>query len=310
MGVKLDFSGAGVNDLLNMASRGGMKITMVPFEDILPNERNHYTIEQIEALALSIADIGLRQPLEVKPEDENGKFVLIGGERRYTAIKMLLDQGDTRYQTVPCIISNPLDLDLPLSDESKELYALTTTNATQRIKTDHETMIEVENLRRIFAELKENGYTGSGRLRDLIAETLKISASQVQRLDFISRNLSPDLLEEFAEGKLPTTVAEAAAKLPEEKQAAVKKAAKGKKEITQKDVDRIAAQKTDADEDESPVVVDHAVVAAINKQLRLLEKGLKQGVTLSPGKNTKLLAESEKAMKALKAMQNILDEET
>ena len=76
-----DFSAAGVNGLLNNASKSKMKITMIPYEDIMRNEKNHYSIEDIDSMAASISDVGLREPLEVKLLDD-GQYMLIGGERR------------------------------------------------------------------------------------------------------------------------------------------------------------------------------------------------------------------------------------
>ena len=55
-----DFSSAGINNLLNNSSKSRMKITMIPYEDIVRNEHNHYSIEDIESLAASISDVGLR----------------------------------------------------------------------------------------------------------------------------------------------------------------------------------------------------------------------------------------------------------
>ena len=92
--MPMDFSAAGLNGLLNQKSKTKMKITMVAYEDIVRNEKNHYSIEDIESLAISIGDVGLREPLEVKAL-EDGSYMLIGGERRYTAIGMLREQGDT-----------------------------------------------------------------------------------------------------------------------------------------------------------------------------------------------------------------------
>lgn len=69
--------------------------------------------------------------------------MLIGGERRYTAIGMLREQGDTRYDLVPCVVVDMDAVDLPLSDELKELYVLTTTNAEQRAKSDYDLMQQV-----------------------------------------------------------------------------------------------------------------------------------------------------------------------
>lgn len=222
-----DFSSAGINNLLNNSSKSRMKITMIPYEDIVRNEHNHYSIEDIESLAASISDVGLREPLEVKALDDD-RYMLIGGERRYTAIGQLRAEGSTRYDLVPCIVMDVQSIDLPLSDELKELYVLTTTNAEQREKSDYDVMLQVQNLRRIYSELKAAGHPLRGRQRDLIAETLGISATQVQRYSSIDKNLSEELKQEFRDGKMALTVAGSAAALSREQQAALREQTAGK----------------------------------------------------------------------------------
>ena len=130
----VSLNGSGINGILNTASGSKMKITSVPIEDIVRNEQNEYSIEGIDSLAASIHDVGLRQPIEVKRLPD-GTYQLIGGERRLTAMKKLLEEGDTRWQMVPCVVSNPPELDLPISDELKELYALTTSSAAKQTTT-------------------------------------------------------------------------------------------------------------------------------------------------------------------------------
>ena len=41
--MPMDFSAAGLNGLLNQKSKTKMKITMVAYEDIVRNEKNHYS---------------------------------------------------------------------------------------------------------------------------------------------------------------------------------------------------------------------------------------------------------------------------
>ena len=76
-------------------------------------------------------------------------------------------EGNTQYDLVPCIVVDVQGIDLPLSDELKELYVLTTTNAEQREKTDYDLMLQVQNLSRIYTELKAAGYPLRGRQRDM-----------------------------------------------------------------------------------------------------------------------------------------------
>lgn len=310
-----DFSAAGVNGLLNNTSKSKMKITMIPYEDIMRNEKNHYSIEDIESLAASISDVGLREPLEVKPLDD-GQYMLIGGERRYTAIGQLRAEGNTQYDLVPCIVVDVQGIDLPLSDELKELYVLTTTNAEQREKTDYDLMLQVQNLSRIYTELKAAGYPLRGRQRDMIADKLGISPTQVQRYSSINKNLDEDLKEDFKEGKMPLTVASAAAALPKEKQAALKDLTSEKEEITQKDVDQVASvtsscspKETKKEVDQAEVTVNADFLQGLKGQVQELQYDLSNGgISVSLDQEARLRNLMDKAVKALNQIQKIVEE--
>ena len=304
-----DFSSAGINNLLNNSSKSRMKITMIPYEDIVRNEHNHYSIEDIESLAASISDVGLREPLEVKALDDD-RYMLIGGERRYTAIGQLRAEGSTRYDLVPCIVMDVQSIDLPLSDELKELYVLTTTNAEQREKSDYDVMLQVQNLRRIYSELKAAGHPLRGRQRDLIAETLGISATQVQRYSSIDKNLSEELKQEFRDGKMALTVAGSAAALSREQQAALREQTAGKPEITQSDVDQAAAVpvRLGNGAGQAGVPVNANFLQGINAQLQALQEEFSGGeLLLAPKEVARLHTLAEQAEKALHRIRKILD---
>lgn len=304
-----DFSSAGINNLLNNSSKSRMKITMIPYEDIVRNEHNHYSIEDIESLAASISDVGLREPLEVKALDDD-RYMLIGGERRYTAIGQLRAEGSTRYDLVPCIVMDVQSIDLPLSDELKELYVLTTTNAEQREKSDYDVMLQVQNLRRIYSELKAAGHPLRGRQRDLIAETLGISATQVQRYSSIDKNLSEELKQEFRDGKMALTVAGSAAALSREQQAALREQTAGKPEITQSDVDQAAAVpiRLGNGADQAGVPVNTDFLQGLDAQLQALQEEFSGGeLLLAPKEAARLHTLAEQAEKALHRIRKILD---
>ena len=310
-----DFSSAGINNLLNNSSKSRMKITMIPYEDIVRNEHNHYSIEDIESLAASISDVGLREPLEVKALDDD-RYMLIGGERRYTAIGQLRAEGSTRYDLVPCIVVDVQSIDLPLSDELKELYVLTTTNAEQREKTDYDLMLQVQNLSRIYTELKAAGYPLRGRQRDMIADKLGISPTQVQRYSSINKHLDEDLKEDFKEGKMPLTVASAAAALPKEKQAALKDLTAEKEVITQKDVDQVASvtsscspQEIKKEVNQEKVTVNTDFLQGLEGQVKDLQYNLSNGgISVSLDQKVRLRRLMDTAVKALNQIQKIVEE--
>lgn len=310
-----DFSSAGINNLLNNSSKSRMKITMIPYEDIVRNEHNHYSIEDIESLAASISDVGLREPLEVKALDDD-RYMLIGGERRYTAIGQLRAEGSTRYDLVPCIVMDVQSIDLPLSDELKELYVLTTTNAEQREKTDYDLMLQVQNLSRIYTELKAAGYPLRGRQRDMIADKLGISPTQVQRYSSINKHLDEDLKKDFKEGKMPLTVASAAAALPKEKQAALKDLTAEKEVITQKDVDQVASvtsscspQEIKKEVNQEKVTVNTDFLQGLEGQVKDLQYNLSNGgISVSLDQKVRLRRLMDTAVKALNQIQKIVEE--
>ncbi len=310
-----DFSSAGINNLLNNSSKSRMKITMIPYEDIVRNEHNHYSIEDIESLAASISDVGLREPLEVKALDDD-RYMLIGGERRYTAIGQLRAEGSTRYDLVPCIVVDIQSIDLPLSDELKELYVLTTTNAEQREKTDYDLMLQVQNLNRIYNELRAVGYPLRGRQRDMIADKLGISPTQVQRYSSINKHLDEDLKKDFKEGKMPLTVASAAAALPKEKQAALKDLTAEKEVITQKDVDQVASvtsscspQEIKKEVNQEKVTVNTDFLQGLEGQVKDLQYNLSNGgISVSLDQKVRLRRLMDTAVKALNQIQKIVEE--
>lgn len=74
---------------------------LIDIEDITINPLNKYQITGIEELAIEIFENGLYRPLEVYQKDN--QYVLIGGERRYKALKILYDRGDIDPE-IPCLI--------------------------------------------------------------------------------------------------------------------------------------------------------------------------------------------------------------
>jgi ParB family chromosome partitioning protein len=86
----------------------------IAVEKIFPNRsqpRNFFSAEDLTAMAKSISQVGILQPLTVR-QIGGGNFELIAGERRLRAAKI------AGLKNVPCIIENA-------SDEQSALMALT-----------------------------------------------------------------------------------------------------------------------------------------------------------------------------------------
>ena len=311
----VSLNGSGINGILNTASGSKMKITSVPIEDIVRNEQNEYSIEGIDSLAASIHDVGLRQPIEVKRLPD-GTYQLIGGERRLTAMQKLLKEGDNRWQMVPCIVTNPPELDLPISNELKELYALTTTNAEQRTKNDHDKMLDIQAMRKIYTALKEAGYPLVEYQRSFIATNLNMSESQVQRLNYLSNHLSDDFKRLFAAGELPVTVATTISKLPEKDQAALLKRREEDPETFNqgtvmtyvREKHKAEAEQAITDDSGAERTIGKEFIAGIQQLVREIDVALSRGERrIQKGRSVKLLRLQKQILTKLEDMKEVID---
>lgn len=235
-----------LNQLLNEASKssGGaakseetryaFKIVSLNINDLVPSKDNFYSVENVEELKTSIEIFGVLQNLTVKPLN-NGKYEIISGHRRHKACKELVAEGKTEFEYVPCGIQSE-------RDEIKEKILLIMTNSTARELSDYEKMKQAEELRKNFELLKKRENL-QGRVRDLVAEALNTSSTQIARLNAIENNLNPEFKEEFKSGNIGTSAAYELSGMSEEKQAAAFEEYKEKGGVK---VDEIKEQKRQA----------------------------------------------------------------
>lgn len=88
-----------LNEDLNLNEKD---IVSIDLEKIYPNDtqpRKVFDQEKIEVLSESIKNHGVLQPIVVKPDDEN-KYMIIAGERRYRASKL------AKKKDIPAIIKD------------------------------------------------------------------------------------------------------------------------------------------------------------------------------------------------------------
>lgn len=182
--------------------------------NIIENPANSkiYSTENIEQLADSIELAGrVLQNLVVKPADENGKYMLISGHRRWMACKQLVSKGKLEFATVQCLIENEED------DQLQELM-LIYTNSTARELNDAEKARQAERATAILTEMKKEKKL-EGRVRDIVASMLKTTSGQLARYHAIMNNLKDGQLKEaFEKGELGVSVAYEASTLSEEGQ--------------------------------------------------------------------------------------------
>lgn len=123
---------------------------LIPFKN---QARRHFDEEELNNLALSIIEYGIRQPLTVvKSPTHEGKFEIVSGERRAKAANL------ASLNTVPCII---------IQDYSKaESIAL--------VENIHRADLHPVELARAYNSLMHNGNFSSG---EEVANSLGINKS-------------------------------------------------------------------------------------------------------------------------------------
>lgn len=220
----------------------------IDMRKIQPNERNMYEMSEIEKLADMIKmSGGILQNLIVKPADENGMYMLTTGERRWRAANYLRERGEYPSELdnmVPCTVVDPQTINLPLSDEAKEDFAILVTNQ-YRNKTDGETYMEIMKWRKIFSELRKQGVEflasdpESGtqevqikgiKTRKLVADQVGISTGQVSRYEDVEKHGSDRIMEMLMRDDIDLSTAEKLTKLPRQDQEEVVTENGGEKE--------------------------------------------------------------------------------
>ena len=149
---------------------------------------------------------GLKQNLELVYEpNEQGEYRIIAGERRWLALKMLVEKGYKEFEMATCKLTTPQD-----SDE--EQVEIIIANA-YRIKSVKDLIEEEQRLKASLERIKAAGGTikgydlQSGRLRDVIATMLKTSKTKIAQMESVSNNLIPEFREELTKERLTFSAA-------------------------------------------------------------------------------------------------------
>ncbi len=189
-------------------------IERISYSKLVPSEDNFYSMQEIEELKTAIELAGrVLNNLVVTPL-EDGKYKILSGHRRHRAVGMLLDEGKTEYEFLPCSVEQIDDTDRAV----REQVLLIAANS-QREKTTWDKLEEVRRMRDLQRQAKaEQGL--NGRVRDLVARSLNISSSRVAKYDSILNNLISPLMEEIKADNLPISTAYELSKLNTEQQQA------------------------------------------------------------------------------------------
>lgn len=190
----------------------------VSINKMYSNDKNFYSVEDIESLAQKILLVGLIENLEVVRDPcDKGEYRIVAGERRWRALKMLVEKGYTEFEKATCQIQTP-------ASEEEETLRLIIAN-DYRNKTIADLLEEEDRLKKTLQRMKENGQTimgidlNSGRLRDTVAYFLKLAPTKVAQIESINKHLIPEFSKELKEGRLTFTAAYMISGMNEETQA-------------------------------------------------------------------------------------------
>lgn len=170
------------------------------------NEMNFYSIEAIEELAGDILAFGLKQNLELVYEPcEKGEYRIVAGERRWMALKMLVNKGYREFEMATSKLTAP-------QDENEEQVEIIIANA-YRSKSVADMIEEEKRLKSALEKMKVEGKTvkgydlTTGRLRDVIADMLHVSKTKIAQIEAVNNNLIQEFIEELNKKRLTFSAA-------------------------------------------------------------------------------------------------------
>lgn len=140
------------------------RVYFVPLKDIETNKNNYFTVDDsVEALSLNIRTVGILDPLVAV--SKNGTTLLISGERRYRALKLLNEHGD-HYSFNGTDITGTAPV-CYVKDEQQDLL-LGAANA-HRDMTKEEKNAAIDRMAEILEEeIRENRFIPGGRRKATI----------------------------------------------------------------------------------------------------------------------------------------------
>lgn len=199
------------------------------------NTMNFYDLDNIEELAGEILMYGLKQNLELVYEPcEFGEYRIIAGERRWLALKRLVEQGYKEFEMATCKLTTPQD-----SDEEQIEIIIANAYRTKSVKDiiEEEQRLKASLERMKAAGKQVKGYDlQSGRLRDVISSMLHMSKTKIAQIEAVSNNLIPEFKEELEKERLTFSAAYELSGMTQEQQQEALEKFKQDGELSHKDI--------------------------------------------------------------------------
>lgn len=188
-----------------------------------PTKENFYSTKEIEELKDTIEMFGVLQDILVK-ETGDGRAKVIAGHRRRLAIKALVDEGKEEFRKVHCKIEMTVE-------DVKQKIMMIVTNSTIREFSSWEKVQQAAELKKYLKEYSKE-HELPGRMRDYIAEALKVSKTTAGRLETTDKNLSDDFKEELKSDNISLSTAAELSRLSPADQKAVYEKTGGKPKLS------------------------------------------------------------------------------
>lgn len=189
----------------------------ISIKKMYSNEKNFYSMQDIDGLAQKILAAGLMENMTVAYEPcDRGIYKIIAGERRWRALNKLVEDGYKEFEIVTCQIKNA-------AEENEEIVQIIIANS-YRDKSIEEMLEEEKQLKKALQYMRDNGLElqgydlNKGRLRDVIASIMQKSTGKIAQIEKINSNLIPELQKEVREGRLNFSAAHEISGLSQEKQ--------------------------------------------------------------------------------------------
>ena len=174
------------------AQGAGREVVTVPLEALVPSPQPRRRFENLEALAESIRERGVLQPLLVRPLGD-GRYAIVAGERRYRAAKM------AGLAEVPVRV-----LDLP--EKEARLLALVENLQREDLNPYEETLGVLELLSEELGKTREEVVALLHRMRDEARGRVPRNVSgspEARKVEEVFRALARMTWESFVRTRLP-----------------------------------------------------------------------------------------------------------
>lgn len=151
-------------DALIPVERPDRGLVQLALDEVVPNPRQprrSFPDEALATLAASIAEIGVLQPVVVRPADESGRHVLVAGERRWRAARM------AGLPEIPAIVRDE-------HDESTNLVEALVENVQREDLSPLEEAAGYRQLLEDFGMTHEDVALRVGRSRSAVSNTLRL----------------------------------------------------------------------------------------------------------------------------------------